>query len=297
MAATNNITSHSRANMSLQIRKMLVVGAGQMGRGIAQVAVRAGLEVHLSDPDEVVVRGALRSIAKSFEREARDDRISEVERDSALNRISSSADYPEDVDIAIEAASEDFAIKYRIFQALDYALDKRAVLATNTSSISVTRIASATNRPEKVIGMHFSNPVPAMNLVEVVRGLQTNEATRAEIETLARRLGKTPVTASDSPGFVCNRLLMPMINEAVFCLVESVSDVEGIDAVMKLGMNHPMGPLELADLIGLDTCLAVMEVLHRDFGEDKYRPCPLLRRYVDAGRLGRKSGTGFYEYG
>lgn len=297
MAATNDVASHSRANMSLQIRKILVVGAGQMGSGIAQVAVRAGLEVHLSDPDGAMVKDALRSIAKSFERETQKGSISEVARDSALNRISSSADYPEDADIAIEAASEDFAIKNRIFQAFDCALDKRAVLATNTSSISVTKIASATSRPEKVIGMHFSNPVRAMNLVEVVRGLQTSDETHAEVETLARRLGKTPVTVSDFPGFVCNRLLMPMINEAVFCLVESVSDIEGIDAAMKLGMNYPMGPLELADLIGLDTCLAVMEVLHRDFGEDKYRPCPLLRRYVDAGRLGRKSGTGFYEYG
>ncbi len=280
----------------MTIEKVQVVGAGQMGSGIAQVAAQAGLAVHLADVDQKMVEQGLESIKKNLSRSVEKERISQDEMDEALGRIESGTEYAADADLAIEAAPETVAIKTEVFRSLAEQLEDDAILATNTSSISVTELAALTNRPDKFIGMHFFNPVPVMKLVEIVRGIETSGETYETVHELAKKLGKEPVEVQDFPGFVSNRILAPMINEAVYCLMEGVAGPEEVDTVMKLGMNHPMGPLELADLIGLDTCLHIMEVLHEGFGDTKYRPCPLLKRYVAAGRLGRKSGRGFYEY-
>jgi 3-hydroxybutyryl-CoA dehydrogenase len=280
----------------LSVEKIQIVGAGQMGSGIAQVAALAGLAVHLADTDESALRKGLEIVEKNLSRSCEKGRISREEMDEALARIEAGTGYAADADLAIEAVVETAEVKAEVFRALDEQLKDDAILATNTSSISITELAAATRRPERFIGMHFFNPVPLMKLVEIVRGLQTADGTRSAAHELAERLGKEPVEVRDFPGFVSNRILMPMINEAVYCVMEGVAGPEEIDRVMRLGMNHPVGPLALADLIGLDTCLHVMEVLHKGFGDTKYRPCPLLRRYVAAGQLGRKSGRGFYEY-
>jgi 3-hydroxybutyryl-CoA dehydrogenase len=280
----------------LAVEKIQVVGAGQMGSGIAQVAAQAGLAVHLADVDEAALDGGLETIKKNLSRSVEKERISQGEMDEALDRIESGTEYAADADLAIEAVVEVAEVKREVFLALDERLGEDAILASNTSSISITELAATTGRPERFIGMHFFNPVPLMKLVEIVRGLQTSDETHRAVQELAERLGKEPVQVNDSPGFVSNRILMPMINEAVYCVMEGAAGPDEVDAVMKLGMNHPMGPLELADLIGLDTCLHIMEVLHEGFGDTKYRPCPLLKRYVAAGWLGRKSGKGFYEY-
>jgi 3-hydroxybutyryl-CoA dehydrogenase len=282
--------------MDLAIEKVQVVGAGQMGSGIAQVAAQAGLSVHLADVDENMVEQGLETIKKNLSRSVEKERISQEELDEALARIESGTEYASDADLAIEAAPETIEVKKEVFGALDEQLEGGAILASNTSSISITELGAQTSRPERFIGMHFFNPVPVMQLVEIVRGIETSDETYDTIHELAKQLGKEPVEVRDFPGFVSNRILAPMINEAVYCLMEGVAGPEEVDTVMKLGMAHPMGPLELADLIGLDTCLHIMEVLHEGFGDTKYRPCPLLKRYVAAGRLGRKSGRGFYEY-
>ena len=281
----------------MTIEKVQVIGAGQMGSGIAQVAAQAGLGVHLADVEQEMVEQGLETIKKNLSRSVEKERISQEEMDEALARIESGTEYASDADLAIEAVPETIEVKAEVFQALDEQLKDDAILATNTSSISITELASRTSRPEKFIGMHFFNPVPLMDLVEIIRGLATGDETYETARELAERLGKEPVEVGDFPGFAVNRLLVPMINEAAYCVMEGVAAPEAIDTVMRLGMNHPMGPLALADLIGLDTCLHVMEVLHQGFGDSKYRPCPLLKRYVAAGRLGRKSGRGFYQYG
>jgi 3-hydroxybutyryl-CoA dehydrogenase len=280
--------------------RVVVVGAGQMGAGIAQVAAAAEYHVTLVDvfPDQLerARAGIERSLAKLVEK----GRVEEGVAAGALERIATAGeagDAARDAMLVVEAAPEDVDLKLRLFRELDAAAGDGTVLASNTSSIPITRLAAATGRPDRVVGMHFMNPVPLMPLVEVIRGLETADETAALVRAAAERMGKTVAEARDFPGFISNRVLVPMLNEAVYCLMEGVGDRESIDAVMKLGMNHPMGPLELADLIGLDTCLAIMEVLHEGLGDDKYRPCPLLRTYVAAGRLGRKSGRGFYEYG
>jgi 3-hydroxybutyryl-CoA dehydrogenase len=252
--------------------------------------------VHLADVDETALGKGLETIEKNLSRSVEKERISQEEMDEALARIESGTEYAADADLAIEAVVEAAEVKAEVFRALDGRLGEDAILATNTSSISITELAATTGRPEKFIGMHFFNPVPLMKLVEIVRGLQTADETYSAVHELAERLGKEPVEVNDFPGFVSNRVLMPMINEAIYCVMEGVAGPEEVDIVMKLGMNHPMGPLALADLIGLDTCLHIMEVLHEGFGDTKYRPCPLLKRYVAAGQLGRKSGKGFYEY-
>jgi 3-hydroxybutyryl-CoA dehydrogenase len=280
----------------LSVEKIQVVGAGQMGSGIAQVGVQAGLAVHLADVDEAAISKGLETIQQNLSRSVEKERISQEEMDEALGRIGTGPEYAADADLAIEAVVEVAEVKAEVLRALDEILGEDAILASNTSSISITELAATTGRPERFIGMHFFNPVALMKLVEIVRGLQTADETRSAVHELAERLGKEPVEVNDFPGFVSNRILMPMINEAVYCVMEGVAGPEEVDTVMRLGMNHPMGPLALADLIGLDTCLHIMEVLHEGFGDTKYRPCPLLRRYVAAGRLGRKSGRGFYEY-
>ena len=280
----------------MAVEKIQVIGAGQMGSGIAQVAAQAGLAVHLADVDEATLGKGLETIEKNLSRSVEKERISREEMDEALARIESGTEYAADVDLAVEAVVEVAEVKAEVFRALDQRLGEEAILASNTSSISITELAATTGRPERFIGMHFFNPVPLMQLVEIVRGLQTADETFGAAHELAERLGKEPVEVNDFPGFVSNRVLLPMINEAIYCVMEGVAGPEEVDTVMKLGMNHPMGPLALADLIGLDTCLHIMEVLHEGFGDTKYRPCPLLRRYVAAGRLGRKSGKGFYEY-
>ncbi len=283
--------------MGIQI--VTVVGGGTMGNGIAHVCALSGRDVRITDVSQDVLDGALATISKNLDRQANKEIISEAARDEALGRIQRMTDLEAataGAQLIIEAIPEKADIKYDLFRRLDTIASAEAILATNTSSISITAIGAATSRPDRVMGMHFMNPVPVMTLVEVIRGLATSDATTAAVMDFSTDLGKTPVEVNDSPGFVSNRILGPMINEAVFALMEGVADVEAIDSVMKLGMNHPMGPLALADLIGLDTCLNIMEVLHRELGDDRYRPCPLLRRYVAAGWLGRKSGRGFYTY-
>ncbi len=284
--------------MSEEIRTIGVIGAGTMGHGIAQVAAAAGFEVCMVDIAEAALERGLAKIGKGFDRLLAKDKITAEERAAALARLTTSSELSSlsSADLVIEAAVEKLDIKRRILADIDSVLDRGAILATNTSSISITQLAAATGRPEKMIGMHFMNPVPVMKLVEVIRGLATDQQTYDRIEAAAKAMGKTPVEVHDSPGFVSNRVLLPMINEAVFCLWEGVGKPEAIDQVLKLGMNHPMGPLALADLIGLDVCLDILRVLQEGFGDPKYRPCPLLVKMVDAGRLGRKSGHGFYDY-
>ncbi len=276
-----------------------VVGAGTMGNGIAHVLALNGYTVTLIDVNEEALEQGTDTIASNLQRQVNKERITAAEREATLNRIRTHTDLAQavsDVELVIEAVSETTDVKGPIFETLDAAAPDDAILASNTSSISITWLAAQTNRPDQVIGMHFFNPVPIIKLVEVVRGLDTSDATFDAVERLALDLDKTPVEVNDAPGFVSNRVLMPMINEAVFCLMEGVASEEDIDTVMTLGMNHPMGPLTLADFIGLDVCLGIMEVLHRELGDDKYRPCPLLRKMVTAGHLGRKSGQGFYSY-
>ena len=269
-----------------------------MGSGIAQVAAQAGFEVTLNDIATEYVERGLATITKNLDRDVAKDRLSEADKATALQRVklSVSLEDASDVDLAIEAAVENMDVKTKIFQELDKITPRGALLASNTSSLPITEIAAITSRPNQVIGLHFMNPVPVMKLVEVIRGLQTDDKTFKAACEVATRVGKTPVEVNDAPGFVVNRILIPMINEAIYCVQEGVSTPAGIDKVMKLGANHPMGPLALADFIGLDTCLAIMEVLHEGLGDTKYRPCPLLRKYVRAGWLGRKSGRGFFTY-
>lgn len=282
----------------MAIQKVMVIGAGQMGSGIAQVCAQAGLDVKLNDMKQEAYERGIGTITKNLSRNVEKGRMTEDEKTAVLGRITPSLDLKDahDVDIVIEAAVENMAIKHSIFKTLDEVAPKHAILATNTSSLPITEIAAVTNRPEQVIGMHFMNPVPVMKLVEIIRGLATSDEVYKKVEEMTVRLSKTPVEVNDFPGFVANRILMPMINEAIFTLQEGVATKEAIDDIMKLGMNHPMGPLELADFIGLDTCLYIMEVLHDGFGDSKYRPSPLLRQYVKAGWLGKKTGRGFYEY-
>lgn len=277
-----------------------VIGAGTMGNGIAHVFAQSGHTVTLVDLDQGRLDAALATIDKNLGRQVAKEKISEADKEAALGRLSPVTDLSQGVaeaDLVVEAATENAELKAKIFEQIDAAAPPSAILASNTSSISITQIAAATERPEQTIGMHFFNPVPVMTLVEVVRGLATSDETYETVRQLSEDLGKTPVEVNDAAGFVSNRVLMPMINEAIFCVHEGVATPEAVDTVMKLGMAHPMGPLTLADFIGLDVCLSIMEVLHRELGEDKYRPCPLLRKMVAAGRLGRKSGQGFYDYG
>ena len=275
--------------------RICVVGAGQMGSGIAQVAAVAGYDVTLVDVSQAQLDRARSGIERSLGKLVEKGKVPRDAADAAVGRIAP-ASAPVAADLAIEAATEDVALKERIFRDLDEAAGPGAVLATNTSSIPITRLAAVTARPQSVVGMHFMNPVPLMPLVELIRGLDTSDEAAAYVRAAAERMGKTVAEANDYPGFISNRILVPMINEAVYCLMEGVGDRESIDTVMKLGMNHPMGPLALADLIGLDTCVAILEVLRDGLGDPKYRPCPLLRKYVAAGWLGRKAGRGFYEY-
>jgi 3-hydroxybutyryl-CoA dehydrogenase len=283
----------------MSIHRIAVVGGGTMGNGIAHVAAQHGREVRLLDVLPDVLEKAMATIAKNLARQVDKGILDESARDEALARIETGTDIAagaEGVDLVIEAVPERAQLKYDLFETLDRAVGPDTILASNTSSISITEIAAATSCPDRVIGMHFMNPVPVMKLVEVIRGLATSDATTRATVEFAEALGKTAVEVNDFPGFVSNRVLMPMINEAVTVLMEGVAEVEAIDTVMKLGMNHPMGPLQLADLIGLDTCLNILEVLHRELGDDRYRPSPLLRKYVAAGWHGRKSGRGFYTY-
>ncbi|MCP1143587.1 3-hydroxybutyryl-CoA dehydrogenase [Lysinibacillus endophyticus] len=282
----------------MTIQKVMVVGAGQMGSGIAQVCAQAGFDVTLNDIKEEFVQRGLGVITKNLSRDVEKGRKTEEEKQTILNRISSSVDLKDahDADIIIEAATENMDIKQSIFRELDAIAPKHAILASNTSSLPITEIAAVTERPEQVIGMHFMNPVPVMKLVEIIRGLATADEVYKSVEDMTVKLSKTPVEVNDFPGFISNRILLPMINEAIYALYEGVATIEAIDDVMKLGMNHPMGPLTLADFIGLDTCLYIMEILHEGLGDSKYRPCPLLRKYVAAGWLGKKTGRGFYIY-
>ncbi|MCA1555094.1 MAG: 3-hydroxybutyryl-CoA dehydrogenase [Acidobacteria bacterium] len=275
-----------------------VIGSGTMGNGIAQVAARAGYTVIMRDVQDEFLERGLKSIDRSLQRDVDKARLAEEEKRSIIARINATTamDALKDADFVVEAVTENFAVKADIFRALDELTKPEAILASNTSSISITKLGGATRRPDKVIGMHFMNPVPVMKLVEVIRGIATSDETYARTHALTERLEKIPLECNDSPGFVSNRVLMPMINEAIFALHENVATRESIDGIMKLGMNHPMGPLALADFIGLDVCLAILNVLHEELGDPKYRACPLLKRHVDAGWLGRKAGRGFYNY-
>ncbi|WP_077215096.1 3-hydroxybutyryl-CoA dehydrogenase [Bacillus dakarensis] len=282
----------------MSVKKLMVIGAGQMGSGIAQVCAQAGYNVLLNDLKPEFVEKGLGVISKNLSRNVEKGKMTSEQMEAVLHNITASTDLQDaaDVDLVIEAAVENMDVKQQIFRNLDGIAPAHAILASNTSSLPITEIAAVTNRPEKVIGMHFMNPVPVMKLVEIIRGLATADEVYKTIEDMTKTLSKVPVEVNDFPGFVSNRILMPMINEAVYTLYEGVATKEAIDEVMKLGMNHPMGPLTLADFIGLDTCLYIMETLHEGFGDDKYRPCPLLRKYVKAGWLGKKTGKGFYEY-
>ncbi len=282
----------------MDIKTFGVIGSGQMGGGIAQVAAASGLSVIMNDISDQFVALGIKTISKNLNRQVEKGTLKEEDSKLILGRIKPSTNLKDmaGIDFVVEAASEKEDIKFAIFSELDAVCPPHAILSSNTSSIPIGRVASRTKRPEKVIGMHFMNPVPVMKLCEIIRGIATSEETFKVTQDLALKFGKTPAEANDYPGFISNRILMPMINEAVYCLYHSVGTKEAIDTVMKLGMNHPMGPLALADLIGLDTCLAIMETLYNGFSDSKYRPCPLLRKYVEAGWLGRKTGKGFYEY-
>ncbi|TWG66660.1 3-hydroxybutyryl-CoA dehydrogenase [Bacillus subtilis] len=282
----------------MEIKQIMVAGAGQMGSGIAQTAADAGFYVRMYDMNPEAAEAGLKRLKKQLARDAEKGKRTETEVKSVISRISISQtlEEAEHADIVIEAIAENMAAKTEMFKTLDRICPPHTILASNTSSLPITEIAAVTNRPQRVIGMHFMNPVPVMKLVEVIPGLATSEETALDVMALAEKMGKTAVEVNDFPGFVSNRVLLPMINEAIYCVYEGVAKPEAIDEVMKLGMNHPMGPLALADFIGLDTCLSIMEVLHSGLGDSKYRPCPLLRKYVKAGWLGKKSGRGFYDY-
>jgi 3-hydroxybutyryl-CoA dehydrogenase len=280
-----------------ELMHVAVIGAGTMGNGIAHVFAQAGHPVTLVDVDEARLAAAMQTVRANFERQVKKGTVNAADAQAAVERIQTTSRRGDaaSAGLIVEAVPEQLELKLEVFRELDRAAPT-AILASNTSSISITTLAGQCQRPDRVIGMHFMNPVPVMKLIEVIRGLQTSDETTQTVMRLAEQLGKTPVEVNDSPGFVSNRVLMPLINEAIFCVQEGVAEPQAIDTVMKLGMNHPLGPLALADLVGLDTCLFIMEVMHRDLGEDKYRPCPLLRNYVAAGWLGRKSGRGFYKY-
>ncbi len=294
---SNAVLSNTDVISVKDVKTIGVIGSGQMGNGIAQVAATfAGLDVVVHDMSAEALERASKSIDKSLAKFVEKEKITASDKEKALSHIRFEQDFNglKDADLVVEAIVEDEAIKIEVFKKLDALLKPSAILATNTSSISITRLAAATNRPEQVIGMHFMNPVPLMKLVEIIRGAQTSDATYATVDALSQNMGKTTVVARDFPGFISNRILMPLLNEAMFAVYEGVGSPEDIDTVMKLGMNHPMGPLTLADFIGLDTCLAVINVLHEGFNDARFRPCPLLKQYVDAGYLGRKSGRGFF---